>query len=162
MTKQQKNELVSLLTDEFKSSNAIVVADYKGMTVNKLEALRNVCREKGIKVRVVKNTLATIALKNAGIDSLELKETNILAWGNDQLELAKVIVKYAEADKTETFVVKSGHMEGIFVDRDKIVTLSKLPSREELIGMLLSVWTSPARMFVTGLDNLRKKLEENQ
>lgn len=162
MTKQQKNELVSLLTDEFKSSNAVIVADYKGMTVNKLEALRNVCREKGIKVRVVKNTLASIALKNAGIDSLELKDTNILVWGNDQLELAKVIVKYAEADKTETFVVKSGHLEGVFVDRDTIVALSKLPSREELIGMLLSVWTSPARMFVTGLDNLRKKLEENQ
>lgn len=56
-------------------------------------------------------------------------------------------------------VVKSGYFEGEIVDAKHIEAVSKLPSKEELIGMLLSVWTAPARYFVTGLDNLRKQKE---
>jgi large subunit ribosomal protein L10 len=160
LTKQQKNELIGYLTEEFKNSNSIVVADYKGSTVFSLEKLRNQCREKGIKVKVVKNTLASIAMKNAGVEGLELKDTNIVAWGNDQLEITKILVKYAESN-SDKFAVKYGFIEGEVASKEKIDALSKLPSKEELIGMLLSVWTAPARMFVTGLDNLRKKLEEN-
>lgn len=161
MTKSQKNELIAYLSSEFQNSS-VVVTDYKGMSVSEMEKLRNTCREKGVKVKVVKNTLASIALKNAGIECLDLKETNLIAWGSDYLELTKIIVKHAENDKKELFKVKSGYINGEFADTSKVVAYSKLPSRDELIGMLLSVWTAPARMFVTGLDNLKKKLEENQ
>lgn len=56
-------------------------------------------------------------------------------------------------------VIKTGCLEGEVVDAKHIEAVSKLPSKEELIGMLLSVWTAPARYFVTGLDNLRKEKE---
>lgn len=160
MTKEQKNELISYLTEEFKVNSAIIIADYKGLTVAEFETFRRQCREKGLKARVVKNTLASIALKNVGIEGLELKDTNVVVWGNDQLDATKVVVKYAESnDKVK---VKSAFLEGEIADADKVIALSKLPSKEELIGMLLSVWTAPSRMFVTGLDNLRKLREENQ
>lgn len=158
MTRKEKAQVIQTLTEEFKSSQAIVVADYKGLTVNALESLRNTARPQGIKVKVVKNTLASIALKNADVDGLELKDTNVVLWGNDQLDLAKTVAKFAtENDK---FAIKAGFMEGSVVSAAHIDALSKLPSRDELIGMLLSVWAGPARMFATGLDALRQKNEE--
>lgn len=159
MTRQEKASIIESLTSEFSASQAIVVADYKGLTVANLEELRNVSRAQDVKVKVVKNTLAAIALKNSKIEGIELKDTNIVLWGQDQLSLAKIVDKFST--NNENFTVKSGFMDGSVVDAAHIVALSKLPSKDELIGMLLSVWAGPARMFATGLDALRKKNEEN-
>ncbi|MEF3191986.1 MAG: 50S ribosomal protein L10 [Campylobacterales bacterium] len=161
MTRKEKEVLINLMTDEFAAASAIVVADYKGMTVKELEGVRRASREKGMKVRVVKNTLAKIALEKAGKSGLELKDTNIMLWGDDLLEVTKVAAKMA-SEYDGKFVIRGGHLDGEVADATKVIAFSKLPGRTELLGMLLSVWTGPARMFVTGLDNLRKKKEENQ
>ncbi|WP_416863057.1 50S ribosomal protein L10 [Helicobacter ganmani] len=158
MTKAEKTALIENLTAEFKASNAIAVCDYKGLTVKQLEVLRANAREQNVKVHVIKNTLALIALKNFGVEGLELKENNIFVWGEDQSSLAKTIFKFSDSVGGK-LVVKSGYFEGEIVDAKHIEAVSKLPSKEELIGMLLSVWTAPARYFVTGLDNLRKQKE---
>jgi large subunit ribosomal protein L10 len=158
MTKIQKNILISALSSEFAASKGIVISAYKGMKVGNLETLRNEARLKDIKVKVVKNTLASIALKKADIEGLELKDTNLVLWGTDQLEVCKLAAKYAGLNE-DKMVIKSGYLEGKVTDSATIVALSKLPSKSELIGMLLSVWTAPARMFVTGLDELRKQKE---
>jgi large subunit ribosomal protein L10 len=159
LTRTQKAELIDYLTSEFKASEAIVVCDYKGLSVPELESLRIKAKASELKVRVVKNKLASIALKSIGVDGVELKDTNLLVWGNEQITVAKTVFDYAKASK-DKFVIKSGFVDGEACGVDKIEALSKLPSREELIGMLLSVWTAPIRNFVTGLDNLRAKKEE--
>lgn len=159
MTRTQKNETVEYLTSEFKNASSLIVCDYKGLTVKKLEELRKVARSSEIKVQVIKNTLAKISIANAGYPDLELKDTNIFIWGNDQILLSKMAVKFSESNK-ENFVVKIGCFDGEKVDSNHIESISKLPSRDELIGMLLSVWTAPARYFVTGLDNLKKQKEQ--
>jgi len=158
MTRVEKSELIDNLANIFKESSAIAVCDYKGLTVKNLENLRKLIREVGGQVQVVKNTLANLALTNAEKTGLELTGTNIFIWSDDQISLAKVVVKFAKDN--EPFVVKQGHFEGEAVDAAHIEAISKMPSREELLGMLLSVWTAPARNFVTGLDNLAKKKEE--
>lgn len=81
MTKAEKTALIENLTAEFKASNAIAVCDYKGLAVKQLEVLRANAREQNVKVHVIKNTLALIALKNFGVEGLELKENNIFVWG---------------------------------------------------------------------------------
>lgn len=159
MTRANKAELIDYLTSEFKESEAIAICDYKGLSVGELESLRNKARESELKVRVIKNKLASIALESAGKSGVELKDTNLLVWGTDQIAVAKTVFKYAEANK-DKFTIKAGHVDGEVCDVNKLEALSKLPSRDELIGMLLSVWTAPARNFVTGLDNLRAKKEE--
>ena len=159
MTRQHKEEVVSFLTDEFKEAKAILVCGFSGLTVSEIETARALANEAGTKVQVVKNTLASIALKNADLDALELKEANILVWGDDQVSVCKVADK-AATDFKEKWVIKSGLFEGKVADLSQIAAIAKLPSREELIGMLLSVWTAPARNMVTGLDNLKSKLEE--
>ena len=82
MTRVEKATLIDELTESFKSSNAIAVCDYKGLTVAQLESLRKDVRGRGGKVQVVKNTLASIALKNAEKDGLELDGTNIFVGGD--------------------------------------------------------------------------------
>ncbi len=159
MTRQHKEEVVGYLTDEFKNANAILVCGFSALSVSDIETARALANEAGTKVQVVKNTLASIALKDAGLEQLELKEANILVWGDDQVSVCKVADK-AATDFKDKFVIKSGLFEGKIADLNTISSIAKLPSKDELIGMLLSVWTAPARNFVTGLDNLRAKKEE--
>lgn len=161
MTKQKKIALVNDLTLSFKESNALIVCDYRGLQVKNLEKLRRIAEDSNIKIQVIKNKLANIAFKNAGFKEFELKDTNIFIWSNDQISLSKVVCNFAEHN-SESFSVKFGYFDNEIVSSEHIIAISKLPSKEELIGMLLSIWNAPARYFVTGLDNLRKLKEEKE
>jgi len=159
MTRAEKEQLVAELTTAFSESNAVVVCDYKGLTCQDLEAVRALATENEVKVKVVKNKLAMIALNNAGIEGFELKDTNLVVWGEDQIATCKVADKAATEHKNG-FEIKAGALEGKAVDLPTIMAMAKLPSRDELIGMLLNVWQAPVRNFTIGLDALRKKKEE--
>ena len=160
MTREEKELIVGDLTEEFKVAKAVIVCDYRGMKCDELESVRALALESGTKVRIVKNTLSKFALKNAGTEEVKLIDTNLLVWGEDQISACKVADKAAENFK-DKFVIKSGLIEGKSVELSTIASMAKLPSEDELIGMLLSVWTAPARNMVTGLDNLKVKLEED-
>ncbi len=159
MTRTEKEQLVAEMTEAFKASQAVVVCDYKGVTHQELEAVRAVAAENDAFVKVVKNTLASLALKNAGIEGLELKDTNLLVWGEDQISTCKTADK-AASELKDRFVIKAGALEGQSVDLATINAMAKLPSRDELIGMLLNVWQAPVRNFTIGLDALKRKREE--
>ncbi len=158
MIKSKKIELVDQFTQDFKASEALIVCDFKGINTKSLEVLRNSAKEKGVKVQIAKNTLASIAIKNAEIEGIELKDANMFVWGEDQLEVTKVVSKYAETNKS--FKIRIGFITGEIADTAKIEALSKLPSRDELIGMLLQTWMAPVTNFTIGLDALRAKKEE--
>ncbi|MDD3324950.1 MAG: 50S ribosomal protein L10 [Sulfurospirillaceae bacterium] len=159
MTRQEKAEFINSLTEEFKSSDALILCDYKGMNVKSIEALRIKAKDLGVKVRVVKNTLALIAMNNAGISGVEVKDTNIFVWGDDQLGVTKVVANFAKDNAI--FKVKTGFVGGEVAGAEKIEALSKMPSRNELIGMLLSTWMAPITNFTIGLDALRAKKQES-
>jgi len=159
MTREEKVNIVKDLTDEFKSANAILVCDYRGMSCTDLESIREKALESSTKIKVCKNTLASLALKNADQEDVTLVDTNILVWGEDQISVCK-IADNAASDFKEKFTIKTGLIEGKVADMATIEAMAKLPSRDELIDMLLSVWTAPARNMVTGLDNLRDQKEQ--
>jgi len=159
MTKSEKNEVINFLTEEFKGSEAIVVADYKGTSHKDLESLRKSAREVGVKVQVAKNTLVSIAVKNAGHEEVELTGTNIFLWSEDQINACKVADKFATANK-DTFAIKCGVIEGKAADLATVNAFAKLPGREELLGMLAATWMAPLTNFTIGLDALRRKKEE--
>ncbi|HHO42056.1 MAG TPA: 50S ribosomal protein L10 [Epsilonproteobacteria bacterium] len=159
MTKAEKQHLVAQMTEGFKAASAIIVCDYKGMTVKEIETVRNMARENDAQVKVVKNTLATIALANAEQEALEFVDMNLVIWGNDQIATCKIADKSATAFK-EKFVVKTGLLEGKVASVDTITAMAKLPSKEELLGMLLNVWMAPARSITIGLDRLATKKQE--
>ncbi len=150
MTRAEKKEVIEYLTSEFQACAGVIVCDYKGLTVRQLEAVRKKARAAQAKVQIAKNTLASIALNASGIENPELKDTNVFLWSDDQVSLAKLAVECAK-DFEKKFVVKSGFVDGAAVSADQIEAISKLPSREELIGMLLSVWNAPLRNMATVL-----------
>jgi large subunit ribosomal protein L10 len=158
MTKTQKAEIIEVLSNEFKNAQTVIFCDYKGLSVSKLEGLRNVARVKDTKVQVVKNTLATIALKNAGLEGIEIKDTNILVWGEDSVAASKVVSDFAKDN--DKLVIKQAYIDREPADAAKVEAFAKLPGREELLGMLASVWMGPIRNFTIGLDALRQKREE--
>lgn len=157
MTRSEKTQIVERLTTSFKESEAIVVCDYKGLGTKKLEALRDEARNADVKVQVIKNTLANIALKNAGKTGLSLKDTNIYLWGQDQLNVSKVASKFEDAN--EQFSIKSALIDGEICEIAKVKALAKMPSRNELLAMLLQVWNAPLQNFVIGLNALKTKKE---
>jgi len=159
MTKQQKAEIIDFLSGEFKESQAIVVCDYKGLTHKELEQLRINAKANNTKVQVAKNTLVTVAVKNAELGDIELSGTNIFLWSEDQISACKVADKFA-TDNKEKFSIKSGIIEGEIADINTVNAFAKSPSREELLGMLAATWMAPVTNFTIGLDALRKKKEE--
>jgi large subunit ribosomal protein L10 len=159
VTRNEKAQVISALEEEFKASSAVVVCDYKGLGVKKLEVLRNSARAAGVKVQVIKNTLAGIALKNADKAGMELKDTNIFVWGEDSLSVCKVADKFEEANG-DFFKIKTAFMDGKVASLQEIKALAKLPSRDELIAMLLQVWNAPLQHFVVGLNALKEKKEQ--
>ncbi len=160
MTRKEKEQLVAELSDAFKQAGTVIICDFKGMSVKELEEFRKIGYEAGLGARVVKNTLAKLAFKNAGVDEIVLNETNMAVWGEDPIATAKAVAKYAK--ENDKFIIKGGVIDGEVVDAAKIIEYSKLLGREELLGMLLSVWTAPIRNMVCGLDNLAKKRAEEE
>ena len=161
MTRTRKEELVAEMAAEFKDAGAIIVCDYKGMTVEDLEAVRNMAREEETKVKVVKNTLAKIALENAGCEVVDFKDTNLVIWGDTQVLPCKIADKAATQFK-DTFKIKAGLIQGEVASMDTIMAMAKLPTRDELIGMLLNVWNAPVQNFTIGLKALADKKESEE
>ena len=158
MTKTQKAEIIETLSGEFKTAQSVIFCDYKGLTVSDLESLRNSAREKEVKVQVTKNSLATIALKNAELEGIVLNDTNILIWGEDSVAASKVVADFAKGN--EKFVIKSAYVDREASDAAKVEAFAKLPGREELLGMLAATWMAPVANFTIGLEALRAKKEE--
>ena len=158
MNKQQKFEIIENLTSEFKNSQAIVVCGYNGITHKELESLRTDARANGTKVQVAKNTLVTVAVKNAELGDVALTGTNIFLWSEDQISACKVADKFASTKK-DKFEIKSGIIEGEIADLATVNAFAKLPSRDELLGMLAATWMAPITNMAVGIDALRKKLE---
>ncbi len=161
MTRTEKEAIVNELSNSFANQGAIIVCDYKGMTVEALEGVRKLAKENDVSVRVVKNTLAKIALRNANCDEMELVNNNIFIWGKDQIATCKVADKSAQANK-DKFSIKSGVIESKLADLATIEAMAKLPGRDELLGMLLNVWNAPVQNFTIGLQALADKLSEEE
>ena len=91
---------------------------------------------------------------------MELKDTNIFVWGEDQLAVTKVVAKFEESNK-DLFKIKTAYIDGEVAPASKVIALSKMPSRDELIAMLLQVWNAPIQNFTIGLNALKEKKEQS-
>jgi large subunit ribosomal protein L10 len=158
VTRAKKEEIVESLTSEFAEAGAIVACNYTGLSVQELEELRKSAREKGVKVQVVKNTLAKLAFERNGFEVLNLSGMNIFLWSEDTINAPKVAYNFAKDNKK--LEIKAGYLSKEIADIAKIEAFAKLPGREELLGMLAAVWMAPIRNFTIGLNALKEKKEE--
>lgn len=135
MDRTQKADMVKVLEGIFDGAGSVVMAEYSGMTVAEMTELRAQLREKGAGFRVVQNRLAKIALKGRPFEAAGSMLTGpvAIAYANDMISAPKVTVDFAKESKA--FSIIGGFMGEEVFDPAGIETLSKLPSREELIGM---------------------------
>ena len=160
MKKELKKQIVEELSKEFTNEVSVFYADFKGQTVKDLEKLRKAVREAEGKARVVKNTLARIAFKNNGIE-VDFEENNLFVWGEDQITLAKILTKHAK-DYKDTFKIKGAVIEGEIKDAAYVEEVSKLPTKDELLGMVAFMMKAPIAKFAWGLQKLIEKKEQEQ
>lgn len=143
---KSKQKEVDLLADKFESAASFVVTDYRGLTVAEVTELRKQLREAGVEMHVVKNTLLRRAAKAAGIEGIEevFVGPTAIAFSEDEVVApAKIIAEFAE--DAPVLEIKGGYMEGKVVPVETIEEVAKLPDREGLLSMLLSVLQAPVR-----------------
>ena len=144
MDRAAKQESITELNGVFKASNVVVVAHYSGLTVSQMQTLRKQMRASGAKVKVAKNRLAKIALKDTDAASIAplLKGPTVLAFSGDPVAAPKVAVDFAKAN--EAFVILGGSMGKTALDPNGIKALAALPSLDELRAKIIGLVQAPA------------------
>jgi large subunit ribosomal protein L10 len=143
LNRDEKVAIVSELNDSFSRSKLTVVADYCGLKVSEMQKIRVELREFDSEIRVAKNTLLKRAAAETNSASLSddfTGTTAVVMSYADPVGPAKVLTKFA--DDHQKFIIRSAALEGEKIGVDQLVALSKLPSKEILLGQLLSTWTS--------------------
>ena len=152
-----KQDSVEQLKADFGASSAVIFADYKGVTSEQMNMLRRSLREKNVTIKVAKNNLVRIALKGTpkeqAVEKLAGPTVTVFAKG-DAVEAAKAITEYSK--KVEAFSIKEGFLGDQAMTEAQIKQLATLPSREQLLGQLLSVMNGPIRNFVTVLNAVQR------
>ena len=159
MATQDKQAAVAELTEDFKTANATVLTEYRGLTVGAMKTLR---RSLGLntKYAVVKNTLTKLAAKNAGVELDEslLKGPSALAFvKGDPIEAAKSLKNFQK--ENPQLVIKGGIFDGKAVTTAEILKLADLESREVLLAKLAGAMKGSLAKAVRTIDALRAKKE---
>jgi large subunit ribosomal protein L10 len=143
--------IVRQLSDEFARAEGLVVVSVKGLTVAETETLRESLAETGLRLRIVRNRLARLALKNRGFDAPEdLFLGNVAcAWGSSEeaISAAKVIQR-SDARKAGKVAFQGGFFEDSLLAARETAALAELPGKQELRAMMLGVISAPARNLV--------------
>ncbi len=142
----KKQELVEKATAKLQESAAVVVVDYLGLTVLEVTDLRKQLRDAGIEIKVLKNSVISRAVTAAGLEGMEdvFKGPTAVAFSpNEVVAPAKIIAEFAK--NAPNLEIKGGVIEGKVASSEQIEALAKLPSREGLLSMLLSVLQAPVR-----------------
>ena len=173
MDRSEKERLVSELTERLKSTETMIVADYRGLTVTEIDELRTKLLEHGARFSVVKNTLTKRAAESAGVDALLalLEGPTAIAFletDGDPVAVAKAL---DDAARAEVLVIKGGLLDGAEIAADDVKRLAKLPPadtlRAQLVGALagslttvVGLFAAPMRDIVGVIDARIRQLEE--
>jgi large subunit ribosomal protein L10 len=158
LKKSEKKQLVEELHKKFTDSKIVILTDYKGLNVDKLNELRRKLTESNIEYRVVKNTLLARASEDTDVAVLkdQFKGPTAIALSyDDPVAPAKVLSDFAKDN--DKFKIKVGVMSGKLLDFEAIKSLSALPSREVLLSQLLSVMNGVPTALVRALSNVPEK-----
>ena len=161
MKRTEKEELVSFLTDIFNNAQVGILADYRGLSVADVTDLRRRLHDASTGMRVLKNRIAKIAIKDTPFESMmeDLTDTRAFIYGQDPAAQAKVVSKFqGEKDKFSLLKGLLVTSKGITtLDVAQIKTLGSLPSRDELIAQLLSVMNGPLVGLVSTMNEIPAK-----
>ncbi len=151
---EEKKAVVADVSAHVAEAQAIVIAEYRGLSVGSMTQLRAKARESGIYFRVLKNTLARRAIDGTPFSGLSDQMVGPLAYGigRDPVAAAKVLYEFSKSN--DKFVIKAGAMPNLIMSSKDIASLAALPSRNELISKLLGTMQAPIATFVRTLNEV--------
>ena len=153
ITREKKESLVADLAAKLAGAKSVVFTDYRGLTVEEIDEVRNQLRKQGIEFKVIKNTLFKLAAKQAGIEiSTDVTSGHPVAIafaGTDEVAPAKITYTYSK--KNEKFAIVGGILEGKEISDIMVKSLASLPSREELYAKIVGSLASPLSGMVNVL-----------
>ena len=176
MSRADKVNVVDGLTSRLEDAPFVALADYRGISVEEVNALRNKFREAGIHYEVIKNKLAKRAIAGSDKEALNDLLIGMTSWiisGEDPIAAAKVLkAETSTLVKEEKFTIKGGYFDGEVLDSKGVIDVAELPSKDELFAMLLGllqkgpqqvlgVVQAPGRDLVNLLKNFESKLAED-
>ncbi|HAL95980.1 MAG: 50S ribosomal protein L10 [Chitinophagaceae bacterium] len=157
MTKEQKNEVIEVLKGKFSQYNNFYVTDTESLTVEQVGKLRRACFNKQVEMKVAKNTLIKKALesldneKYAGMyDSLH--KVTALLFSENPKEPALIISSFRKESNGDKPVLKAAFINGdVYSGDNQLVALTKIKTKNELIGEVIGLLQSPAKRVLAGL-----------
>jgi large subunit ribosomal protein L10 len=151
---EEKKAVVTEVAAQVAAAKAIVLAEYRGLEVGNMTELRRRARRSGVYLRVLKNTLARRAVKDTPFAELADKMVGPLVYGisSDPVATAKVMNEFAKGN--DKFVIRAGAMPNAVISAKEVVALASLPSREELLAMLMGTMQAPIAQFVRTLNEV--------
>lgn len=157
LNREEKAAVIEEVSAQVAQASSIVLAEYRGLTVEKITQLRKQARESGVYLRVLKNTLVRRAVQGTPYEALADSMVGPLMYGIsvDPVAPAKLIAGFAKAN--EQLVVKGGAMPHVVMDVDGVKALATMPSREELLAKLLGTMQAPVATFVRTLNEVPTK-----
>jgi len=158
MNRQDKAAMVEEVSALVAKAQTIVVAEYRGLTVDAVTKLRKEARAQGVQLRVLKNTLARRAMGGTPFSGLTDRLVGPLVYGfsADPVAAAKVLAGFAKGN--DKLVVKGGAMANYLMDAKGVVSLATMPSRDELLAKLMATMNAPIGQFVRTLNEVPARL----
>lgn len=144
MNREEKTELLNTLHEVFSNAESVVITEYLGLTVAEADELRNKVRDAGASLRVTKNRIARLAVKDTKFEGLAdlFKGPVAMAYANDPIAACKACVEFAK--NNEKFVIVGGALSDKALTLDEIKELAAIPSMDELRAKLVGLLQAPA------------------
>lgn len=157
LNREEKAAVIDEVGAQVASAQAIIVAEYRGLEVGSITALRKQARESGVYLRVLKNTLARRAVAGTPFEGLSDKLVGPLIYGisKDPVSAAKVLSDFAKSN--DKLALKAGAMPNAVLDQNGVKALASMPSREELLAQLMGTMQAPVAKFVRTLNEVPGK-----
>lgn len=155
---EQKKAIVDNVSAVLAGAQAAALAEYRGLTVAQMTALRKKARESEVYLRVVKNNLARRAIEGSDFECLkdEFAGPLALAAGADPVVVARVLSEFAK--ENEALRIKAAAMGGRLISDAQLKTLARLPGRDQLLAQLLGAMKAPIQQFVQVLNEVPSSL----
>ena len=164
MTKDQKNEVIEVLKGKFSQYNNFYITDTESLSVAQVTKLRRTCFDKQVEMKVAKNTLIRKALesldaeKYAGVYE-SLNNVTALMFSENPKEPALIISSFRKASNGDKPVLKAAFINGdIYTGDNTLLSLTKIKTKNELIGEVIGLLQSPAKRVIAALLNHHEKL----
>lgn len=154
---EEKKAVVAEVAAQVAGAQTVVVAEYRGVTVEDMTRLRVNARKEGVYLRVLKNTLVRRAITDTPFAGIADQLVGPLAYGISQDPVAAAKVMHEFAKGNEKFVVKAGAMPNFVMSAKDVGNLASMPSRDELLAKLLGTMQAPIAQFVRTLNEVPTK-----